>query len=110
MAGIPLLHLDGLGTDSAMTLLMSSLPVFGRFAMLPQPLRTSLYRHSLALEAAARVVVERRANALMSHDPPPYADDFWAPDYFHPSASGYRDWAEWAVAEAWERGLEEFVR
>lgn len=26
MAGIPLLHLDGLGTDSAMTLLMSSLP------------------------------------------------------------------------------------
>lgn len=88
---------------------MSSLPVFGRFAMLPQPLRTSLYRHSLALEAAARTVVERRPNALMSNDPPPYAEDFWAPDYFHPSASGYRDWAEWAVDEAWERGLADAV-
>lgn len=89
--------------------LMSSLPVFGRFS-LPQPLRTALYRHSLALEAAARIVVDGRANALMSNDPPPYAEDFWAPDLFHPSASGYRDWADWAVDEAWERGLEDAVR
>lgn len=89
--------------------LMSSLPVFGRFGLLPQPLRTALYRHSLALEAAARAVVERRPNALMSNDPPPYAEDFWAPDLFHPSANGYRDWAEWAVAEAWGRGLGDAV-
>ncbi len=41
----------------------------------------------------------------MSNDPPPYAEDFWAADLFHPSASGYRDWAEWAVDEAWGRGL-----
>jgi lysophospholipase L1-like esterase len=86
--------------------LMSSLPVFGRFALLPQPLRTSLFRHSLALEAAARAMVERRPHALMSNDPPPYAEDFWADDLFHPGPSGYRDWADWAVDEAWGRGLE----
>jgi lysophospholipase L1-like esterase len=85
--------------------LMSSLPVFGRFSLLPQPLRTALYRHSLALEGAARAMVEARPNAVMSSDPPPYTTEFWASDLFHPSASGYRDWAEWAVDEAWERGL-----
>lgn len=85
--------------------LMSSLPVFGRFTLLPQPLRTALYRHSLALEGAARSIVEGRPRTLMSYDPPPYAEDFWAPDFFHPSASGYRDWADWAVDEAWGRGL-----
>ncbi len=85
--------------------LMSSLPVFGRFSLLPQPLRTTLYRHSLALEAAARAVVDRRPRALMSTDPPPYATDFWASDLFHPSAAGYRDWADWAIEEAWDRGL-----
>jgi lysophospholipase L1-like esterase len=86
--------------------LMSSLPVFGRFSLLPQPLRTSLFRHSLALEAAARAMVERRPNTVMSDDPPPYGEDFWADDLFHPGPSGYRDWAEWAVDEAWGRGLE----
>jgi len=90
--------------------LVSSLPVFGRFALLPEPLRTSLYRHSLALEAAERAVVAARGNAVMSNDPPPYADDFWADDLFHPGPSGYRDWAEWAVDEAWDRGLGDAVR
>jgi lysophospholipase L1-like esterase len=85
--------------------LMSSLPVFGRFALLPEPLRTALYRHGLALEGAARRLVERRPRSLMSADPPPYADDFWADDRFHPGPNGYRDWADWAVDEAWDRGL-----
>ena len=85
--------------------LMSSLPVFGRFGLLPQPLRTALYRHSLALEGAARALVEARPRAVMSSDPPPYSTDFWAVDLFHPSATGYRDWADWAVDEAWDRGL-----
>jgi len=86
--------------------LVSSLPVFGRFGLLPEPLRTALFRHSLALESAARAVVEARPRTLMSADPPPYAEDFWAEDLFHPSASGYRDWAEWAIEEAWGRGLD----
>lgn len=87
--------------------LMSSLPVFGRFALLPQPLRTALYRHSLALEGAVRSLIEARPRSVMSTDPPPYAADFWADDLFHPGPSGYRDWAEWAVDDAWERGLRE---
>jgi lysophospholipase L1-like esterase len=92
------------------TVLMSSLPVFGRFALLPQPLRTALFRHALALEAAARRVVEARPRTMMSNDPPPYAEGFWAPDLFHPGPSGYRDWADWAVGEAWGRGLEALAR
>jgi lysophospholipase L1-like esterase len=90
--------------------LMSSLPVFGRFSLLPQPLRTSLYRHGLALESSARALIARRPNAHMSSDPPPYAGDFWAADLFHPGPSGYRDWAEWAVDEAWGHGIEALQR
>ncbi|MEO8093540.1 MAG: SGNH/GDSL hydrolase family protein [Pseudolysinimonas sp.] len=89
--------------------LMSSLPVFGRFGLLPQPLRTTLYRHSLALEGAARGLVNARERTVMSNDPPPYAVDFWAPDRFHPGPSGYRDWADWAVDEAWDRGLSDVM-
>ncbi|MEO8262622.1 MAG: SGNH/GDSL hydrolase family protein [Pseudolysinimonas sp.] len=85
--------------------LMSSLPVFGRFGLLPQPLRTALYRHALALEGVARALVDTRPNVLMSSDPPPYAEGFWAEDLFHPGPSGYRDWADWAIDEAWDRGL-----
>jgi lysophospholipase L1-like esterase len=85
--------------------LMSSLPVFGRFELLPQPLRRTLYRHSLALEGAARRIVESRPRHVMSGHPPPYAPGFFAEDRFHPSASGYRDWAEWAIDDAWDRGL-----
>jgi lysophospholipase L1-like esterase len=87
--------------------LMSSLPVFGRFQLLPQPLRSALYRHSLALEGSARALVESRPRSVMSDDPPPYAGDFWAEDRFHPGPSGYRDWADWAIDEAWDRGLGE---
>jgi lysophospholipase L1-like esterase len=90
--------------------LMSSLPVFGRFVLLPQPLRTALYRHSLALEAAARRLLSRRPNAHLSSDPPPYTEEFWATDLFHPGPSGYRDWADWAVDEAWGHGIEALAR
>ncbi|MGE3192239.1 MAG: SGNH/GDSL hydrolase family protein [Microbacteriaceae bacterium] len=90
--------------------LMSSLPVFGRFSLLPDPLRTTLYRHSLALEGAARAHIARRPNAHMSSDPPPYTEEFWADDLFHPGPAGYRDWAEWAVDEAWGHGIEVLAR
>jgi len=96
--------------DPGAWVLMSSLPVFGRFTLLPQPLRSALYRHSLALEGAARTLLGHRPNALMSSDPPPYGVDFWAEDLFHPGPAGYRDWAGWAVDEAWDRGLGEHLR
>jgi len=81
-------------------ILMSSLPAFFRFELLPDPLRRHLYRHSRSLEAAARQVIDGFPGAYMSPPPPPYTDGFFATDLFHPSASGYRDWAEFALADA----------
>lgn len=81
-------------------ILMSSLPAFFRFELLPDPLRRTLYRHSRSLEAGARAVVRDFDGAHMSPPPPPYTDGFFASDLFHPSESGYRDWAEFAIADA----------
>lgn len=85
-------------------LMMSSLPAFYRFELLPQPLKHSLYRHSSSLEAGARAVVSSFDNAFMSPKPPPYTEGFFAEDLFHPSSVGYRDWARFAVQDAFERG------
>jgi lysophospholipase L1-like esterase len=87
------------------TVMMSTLPVFGRFRRMPEPLRTALFRHSLALEGAAVAEIALDPRRIISTDPPPYAEDFWATDDFHPGPPGYRDWADWAVDDAWGRGL-----
>jgi lysophospholipase L1-like esterase len=88
----------------AAPIIMSSLPAFFRFELLPQPLKANLYRHSRALEAGARAVVEAFPNASMSSPPPPYSEGFFASDLFHPSAKGYRDWANLAIREAFATG------
>ncbi len=88
----------------AAPIIMSSLPAFFRFVLLPQPLKRNLYRHSSALEAAARDVVAGFDNASMSSPPPPYSEGFFASDLFHPSSSGYRDWANLAIEEAFATG------
>lgn len=86
--------------------LMSNLPVFARFTLLPEPTRTVLYRHSRNLERAAARVIARDARWMITEQlPPPYGPDFFSRDQFHPSPSGYADWARWAVEEAWDRGL-----
>jgi lysophospholipase L1-like esterase len=86
------------------TIAMSSLPAFGRFVLLPNPLRFNLYLHSRSLEAEARAIVSPLPGAFMSPPPPPYTEGFFATDLFHPSASGYRDWARFAVDDAIARG------
>ena len=86
------------------TIMMSSLPAFFRFELLPEPLRSSLYRHSRSLESAARAIVSATPGAFMSPPPPPYTEGFFATDLFHPSAVGYRDWADFAVGDAVARG------
>lgn len=86
-------------------LLMSSLPAFFRFTLLPDPLRRSLYRHSQALEREARQLVNAHPRAHMSPPPPPYTEGFFAVDDFHPSALGYQDWADFAVEDAWSVGF-----
>jgi lysophospholipase L1-like esterase len=85
-------------------ILMSSLPAFFRFVLLPNPLRYNLYLHSQSLEAEARAIVAATAGAYMSPPPPPYTEGFFATDLFHPSATGYRDWADFAVGDAVARG------
>ncbi len=80
--------------------LVSSLPAFFRFELLPNPLRFNLYLHSQNLEGAARSIVASMTGVHMSPPPPPYTEGFFATDLFHPSASGYRDWAHFAVEDA----------
>ena len=87
------------------TILMSSLPAFIRFELLPQPLKSTLYRHSRSLEDAARAVVAPLENTHMSPPPPPYTAGFFATDLFHPSAIGYRDWARFAIEDAVHAGV-----
>lgn len=85
--------------------IMSSLPAFFRFELLPNPLRFNLYLHSRSLEDAARAVVATFDTVHMSPPPPPYTEGFFATDLFHPSGIGYRDWAEFAIADATAAGL-----
>ncbi len=85
--------------------LMSSLPAFSRFELLPNPLRWNLYLHSQSLEDEARAIVAGTEGAHISPPPPPYTEGFFATDLFHPSASGYRDWARFAVDDATTAGV-----
>ena len=93
----------------AAVLLMSSLPAFFRFQLLPDPLRRSLYRHSQALERVARTLVDAHPRAHMSPPPPPYTEGFFATDEFHPSAIGYKDWAGFAIDDAWGVGFDRLL-
>ncbi len=81
-------------------ILVSSLPGFGQFEALPNPLRWALGLHGRNLESAARTVVGREPGVIMSPPAPPYTPGFFASDRFHPSASGYRDWVEFALTDA----------
>lgn len=80
--------------------LMSSLPAFARFELLPNPLRWNLALHFRNLEQGARELIATVPDAWMSPPPPAYSDGFFASDLFHPSAAGYRDWARFAFDEA----------
>lgn len=85
--------------------LMSALPAFHRFGLLPEPLRGTLYLHAQSLEVSARRALERFPLAHMTPPLPPYAADHFATDDFHPSAHGCREWAEFIVDDAVAHGI-----
>lgn len=80
--------------------LMSSLPHFARFTLLPAPLRWNLALHADNLEDGARTVIATTPDAWLSPKPPGYGEDFFAGDRFHPGPVGYRDWARFALDQA----------
>ena len=85
-------------------IIISSLPAFFRFVLLPNPLRWNLYLHSQSLEGEARRVAASLPGVIMSPPPPPYSEGFFAEELFHPSATGYRDWANFAIDDAFASG------
>jgi lysophospholipase L1-like esterase len=78
-------------------IIVSSMPGFAQFSLLPEPLRGLLARHSIALETAARGVVASFDRVAMTAPAPTYTPGFFASDNFHPGEIGYRDWARFIV-------------
>lgn len=76
-------------------ILVSLLPRFDRFELLPEPLRATLARHAASLDEGARRAVSGLDGVFPMPPPPPYVDGFFATDSFHPSSEGYRLWAEY---------------
>jgi lysophospholipase L1-like esterase len=85
--------------------LMSALPAFHRFSLLPEPLRGTLYLHAQSLEVSARRALAHFPRAHMTPPLPPYDADHFATDDFHPSAHGYGEWAEFIVGDAVAHGI-----
>lgn len=85
--------------------LMSALPAFHHYGLLPEPLRSTLALHAQALEVAARRALERFPRAHMTPPLPPYPDDFFATDDFHPGPAGYPVWARFIVDDAVRHGI-----
>jgi lysophospholipase L1-like esterase len=86
-------------------IIVSSMPGFAQFSLLPEPLRALLARHSIALETAARTVVASFDRVVMTAPAPTYTPGFFASDNFHPGESGYRDWAQFIVDDPAVREL-----
>ncbi|TFD17090.1 SGNH/GDSL hydrolase family protein [Cryobacterium sp. TMT1-21] len=80
--------------------LVSLMPRFDRFDLLPEPLRATLARHAASLDTGARLAVQGLDRVVAIPTPPPYVDGFFASDGFHPSALGYRLWAEFVFDSA----------
>lgn len=85
--------------------LVSALPAFDRYGVLPEPLRSALYLHAQSLEVGARRALERIPRAHMTPPLPPYPKGFFASDDFHPSAEGYQKWAQFIVHDAVAHGI-----
>lgn len=84
------------------TILLAGIPRMEQFVSLPEPLSTILGARAYRLNAAAHSVLDKHPNVVHVPPWPIQADDFFAIDDFHPSAAGYRAWAERSIAY-WQR-------
>lgn len=91
-------------------IIVSSMPAFHLFDVIPQPLRSVMTGHAQLIERRIRPLVEELPYALMSPPPPRYPTGFFAADHFHPSAQGYSTWAEFALTDAESRGALDHFR
>jgi lysophospholipase L1-like esterase len=85
--------LDGL-TDRAEQVVVAGIPPFASFPSLPGTLGRYLGEHASALDAVSRQLCAEHPRTTWvtpTGVPPP---DYFAHDRFHPSASGYRFWAQ----------------
>lgn len=81
-------------------IVVANMPMFAWLTVIPNPLRWVLSLHATNLQHAAQREVARDPAAHMSPPPPTYSAGFFARDRFHPSAEGYRDWADFAIDRA----------
>jgi lysophospholipase L1-like esterase len=84
-------------------LLLSPIPPLWKFASLPVPLRYLLGAQALALDFTARQLVKQLSSApqrCIRHLRIPLLDPvtMLCEDRFHPSSSGYREWASYVAA------------
>ena len=86
--------------DRAEQVAVAGIPPFAAFPSLPTTLGRYLAQRAGALDAVSQQVCakQRRATWISSTDILPIGPDFFAQDRFHPSAAGYRRWAQ-AVAD-----------
>lgn len=92
---------DGL-TERAEQVVVTGIPPFDAFPSLPTTLGRYLAGRARALDEVSRQVCGERSLTtwISSVDLLPTDDPlFFAPDRFHPSASGYRRWAEVVAGE-----------
>jgi lysophospholipase L1-like esterase len=87
-------------TDRAEQVAVTGVPPVAAFPSLPSTLGRYLAQRASALDAVSQQVCaeQPRTTWISSTDILPIGPDFFAQDRFHPSAPGYRRWAQ-AVAD-----------
>jgi len=90
---------DGLA-DRAEHVAVTGIPPFAEFPSLPSTLRRYLAQRAGAFDEVSKLVCAQRPRTtwISSTDILPIGPDMFAHDGFHPSAAGYRRWAQ-AVAD-----------
>lgn len=97
------LIIDGLEKASpSASIMLAGIPRMENFTSLPDPLGTILGARAYRLNTAAHAVLAAHPRVVHTPPWPIEVEGFFARDDFHPSAVGYRAWAERAV-DYWMR-------